>query len=241
MTQLTIVITMAGLGSRFREVGYTVPKYQIQAKGHTLFTWSMESLRGFAELNPSYIFILRKEDQAIPFLEKECANLGIDAPSFIELTDTTDGQATSALLAQEYWEKDSPLLIYNIDTYVAAGQMNHAQLKGDGFLPCFCGEGNHWSFVALDDTGKAVEVREKTRISDHCTLGAYYFSSCGLYEETYRDFFLNNGNSERGERYIAPMYNHLIAQNKPVYISTVAPEYVHPLGTPEELNHFLEN
>ena len=34
---MTIVITMAGLGSRFRKAGYTVPKYQIEVNGHTLF------------------------------------------------------------------------------------------------------------------------------------------------------------------------------------------------------------
>ena len=44
---MTIVITMAGLGSRFRKAGYNVPKYMIEAHGKTLFEWSMESLKGF--------------------------------------------------------------------------------------------------------------------------------------------------------------------------------------------------
>ena len=43
-TKLDIVITMGGLGSRFREAGYTVPKYMIEAKGKTLFEWSLISL-----------------------------------------------------------------------------------------------------------------------------------------------------------------------------------------------------
>ena len=47
--KMTILITMAGLGTRFREAGYTVPKYQIEAKGKTLFAWSMESLAGFQD------------------------------------------------------------------------------------------------------------------------------------------------------------------------------------------------
>ena len=45
MAPIDVVITMAGLGSRFREVGYDVPKYMIEARGKTLFEWSMESLR----------------------------------------------------------------------------------------------------------------------------------------------------------------------------------------------------
>lgn len=34
---LNIVITMGGLGSRFRKAGYNMPKYMIKAKGRTLF------------------------------------------------------------------------------------------------------------------------------------------------------------------------------------------------------------
>lgn len=46
---MTIIITMAGMGMRFRNAGYTVSKYMIEAKGKTLFEWSMDSLLGFKE------------------------------------------------------------------------------------------------------------------------------------------------------------------------------------------------
>lgn len=237
---LTIVITMAGLGTRFRQVGYSMPKYQIIAKQHSLFYWSIKSLVGFHDMDPRYIFLVRSEDQANDFIAEECRKIGINDYNVIELSEATDGQATTALLAQEYWDENSALLVYNIDTYVEGGEMCSKQLKGDGFLPCFQGEGDHWSFVALDETGKAVEVREKKRISENCTLGAYYFSSCKLYEELYEEYFVKNKNSDCSERYIAPLYNQLIAQNRPVYISTVDKKFVHPLGTPAELNSFLE-
>ena len=44
---MTVIITMAGLGSRFRKAGYNCPKYMIEAKGKTLFDWSMDSLIGY--------------------------------------------------------------------------------------------------------------------------------------------------------------------------------------------------
>ena len=47
--KMTIIITMAGLGSRFRKAGYNCPKYMIEAKGKTLFDWSMDSLLGYNE------------------------------------------------------------------------------------------------------------------------------------------------------------------------------------------------
>lgn len=33
--KLDIVVTMGGLGSRFRDAGYTVPKYMIEVRGKT--------------------------------------------------------------------------------------------------------------------------------------------------------------------------------------------------------------
>ena len=73
---MTIVITMAGLGSRFRKAGYTVPKYMIEARGKTLFEWSMESLAGFADEDNLYVFIVRREDQASSFISDMCGKMG---------------------------------------------------------------------------------------------------------------------------------------------------------------------
>ncbi|MCR4691195.1 MAG: glycosyltransferase family 2 protein [Lachnospiraceae bacterium] len=237
--KLTILITMAGLGSRFREAGYRVPKYQIPAKGKTLFEWSMESLEGFYSPVNDYIFVVRKEDGARDFVMETCHRIGIENVQVIELDHQTDGQATTAMLAEPYWDADSGLLIYNIDTYVEANQMTSEQIAGDGFIPCFHADGDHWSFVKLDENGKATEVREKTRISDNCTLGAYYFKSCGLYAQLYREYYTGDEKMEKGEKYVAPLYNYLIEKGGDVRISIVDFDRVHVLGTPKELDAFL--
>lgn len=117
--------------------------------------------------------------------------------------------------------------------------MKYADIRGDGHIPCFVGEGDHWSFVKLDSAGKAVEVREKVRISDHCTLGAYYFSSARLYKKLYEEYYADDQNMEKNEKYIAPLYNYMIEKGLEVTISTVSAEKVHVLGTPEELDVFL--
>lgn len=236
---MTIVITMAGLGNRFRQAGYSVPKYQIKAKGKPLFDWSMISLSGYLDGTERFIFITRKEDKAEDFIQERCQVLNINDYKVIELDHLTDGQATTAMLAAPYWNRGDALLIYNIDTYVEPGVMNASQLKGDGFIPCFAGQGDHWSFVRLNSGGEAVEVREKVRISEHCTLGAYYFKTCGLYEQLYNKYYVEQTNDSSGEKYVAPLYNYLIAQGGKVYISEVDPARVHVLGTPEELQAFL--
>ena len=237
--KLTVLITMAGLGSRFRKAGYTVPKYQIPAKGKTLFEWSMESLEGFRTPENDYIFVVRKEDDTEGFIREKCHDMGIENVKVVELDAPTDGQATTAMLAKDLWDPGSALMIYNIDTYVEAGEMNSSQIAGDGFLPCFHAPGDHWSFAKLDEDGKVTEVREKKRISDNCTLGAYYFSSCALYQKLYEEYYSSDEKLENGEKYVAPLYNHLIGQGGDVRICIVDADKVHVLGTPEELDVFL--
>lgn len=44
---MNIVITMAGLGMRFKKAGYETPKYKIEVKGKTLFRMVNAYLRKF--------------------------------------------------------------------------------------------------------------------------------------------------------------------------------------------------
>lgn len=241
--KIDIVITMGGLGSRFRKAGYTVPKYMIEAKGKTLFEWSLISLEGYKDAVDKFIFIAMKDESCDPkeFIATKCKELGIDKYEVIILDYLTDGQATTALLASKFWDKEHALLIYNIDTYVEAGQMNSQELKGDGFIPCFQAEGDHWSFVRLDDEGRVVEIKEKKRISNYCTLGAYYFKTCGLYERLYKEYYeedIEKRELVNGEKYVAPLYDYLLSKGGEIYISDIEPKYVHVLGTPEELEAF---
>lgn len=240
--KIDVVITMAGLGSRFRKAGYVVPKYMIEAKGKTLFEWSMLSLKGYAADIDKYIFVVM-QDKAVDvesFIAEQCQKMSISQYRIILLDYLTDGQATTALLAKQYWNKNNALLIYNIDTYVEPGEMNSAELKGDGFIPCFQAAGEHWSFVRLDEGGKVVEIKEKERISDYCTLGAYYFESCALYLKLYDEFYGKLSEYDKSEKYVAPLYDYLLRKGGEVYISNVESNKVHVLGTPEELTAFLE-
>ena len=242
MKDMDIVITMAGLGSRFRKSGYDLPKYMICVKGKSLFEWSMLSLKGYADKVFQYIFVVRKDKDydVESFLRSACIQLGITDFRIRIIQDLTDGQAATAMLARPYWTADHSLLIYNIDTYVEPLALRASELRGDGFIPCFQGKGDHWSFVRLDDYGKAVEVREKERISDYCSLGAYYFRTCRLFESLYQEYYDDERHLVNGEKYVAPLYNHLLAKGGEIFISDVDSEYVHVLGTPEEVEEFAK-
>ena len=236
---MNIIIMMAGLGSRFQKAGYKVPKYQIEVKGKTLFEWSMISLSDyFNDPESPFIFIVRKEHNASDFINSECEKLGIENRKIVEIDELTDGQATTAMLAKPYWKEDDGFLVYNIDTYVEAGYLLKEKIEGDGFIPCFNAEGDHWSFVKLDEQGNATEVREKVRISDNCTIGLYYFKTAALYEKIYNEYYSDNSNVEMSEKYIAPLYNYMIKNGYKIKLDIIPYERVHVLGTPDEVKAF---
>ena len=116
---MNIVITMAGLGSRFQKAGYKEPKYMIEVNGKNLFEWSMLSLEDFKnQTNVKYIFVTRKENNSRDFINKETEKMGIKNVNIVKVEGLTDGQATSAMLAKKYWNEDEEMIIYNIDTFV---------------------------------------------------------------------------------------------------------------------------
>ena len=62
-----------------QKMRYTVPKYMIEARGKTLFEWSMISLTDCKERTARYIFIaLDDNDNDVEtFISEKCRDLGI--------------------------------------------------------------------------------------------------------------------------------------------------------------------
>lgn len=236
---MIVIVTMAGRGQRFRDSGYAVAKYRVRVAGRSLFSWSMTTLRNLVGPHDRFVFVALADDAVADFVAAEWAALGIPAGYDIHEIDTvTDGQASTAMLAVEAVDDPAePICIFNIDTYVEPAHLV-APPACDGWVPCFPGRGDGWSFVRADADGRALEVREKRRISAHASIGLYGFSSARLFRQAYRSHFLESGPAEAGERYVAPLYNRLIGDGRRVVITALPAAAVHPLGTPADVQRF---
>lgn len=232
---MNIVITMAGRGSRFKQRGISTPKHRIDVDGEPIFRYAMRSLTDF--FDERFVFVSLDDRDDPSFLADECATLGIDEYDVVEVPEVTAGQATTVLEADQLLDDDDPLSVYNIDTYVEPGTIRADAITGDGWIPVFETEGEHWSFVERDENGQVSRVAEKQRISPYATLGFYYFDAFADFRAAYnarRDDVV----AEFGETYIAPLYQHLIEQNRRVVSELVDGERIHVLGTPEEVAAF---
>jgi len=100
----------------------------------------------------------------------------------IYLEKTTRGQVETVLHAKQLMDSESPLIIYNIDTYFISTRLKSKifTLKNhgiDGMLGCFTSDDENLSFVEINEKGLVKRVREKEKISSLASTGLYVFSS----------------------------------------------------------------
>lgn len=234
---MNIVMPMAGRGSRFAEVGYDVPKPLIDVRGRPMYAWAMDSLP--LALATRVIFICLAEHLETRALAEDIRSryAALD-PIIISLDHVTDGQACTVLVAREHIANDLPLIIYNADTYCRNGleqRLRALPLDVDGIVGVFQAPGDKWSFARVNEGGRVTETAEKRRISQWATTGLYHFARGDDFVR-HAEAMIAADERERGEFYVAPVYNRLIAAGANIRIDVADEVWV--LGTPEDLADF---
>lgn len=235
---------MAGRGKRFFQAGYELPKYMIEAKGKTLFEYSLDGLP--LDIADRIIFIGLVEHQTRydlrRFIDEKIEHYETKAEcKFLFLQDVTRGQAETVLMAERFIEPSDDLLVYNIDTYFQSKNLKQKLLnsieKKDGILGAFVLDNpdNKWSYAEINDSGLVTRTTEKIPISNYALTGMYHFSNAQDILDVASSNIMSN-RMEQNEFYIAPMYNDLIAQGKE-YVIDIADEFI-PLGVPEDVETF---
>ena len=101
------------------------------------------------------------------------------------------------------------------------------------------GRDSKWSYIATNQDDLITEVKEKVAISSIATVGLYYFNSGREFVESSVKMIAAN-DRVNNEFYTCPVYNYLINENKKVGYYLISKESMHGLGTPDDLNAFLE-
>jgi hypothetical protein len=174
-------ITAAGHGSRFCRSGIKPPKPLIRVRGRELLLWSLSS---FTIGSGDNLYIVTLCDHQVRSrLDKFIQILYPDTNvQWLELDTALDGQLLTTVEAIQRFSINGPLIVHNCDTYHDATKTNFQSLLLDSpcfcVIPCFDGEGDHWSFAlpAKENPNYAEEVVEKVRISENCSVGTYGFS-----------------------------------------------------------------
>lgn len=239
---LNILIPMAGEGSRFKQVGYKVPKPMIEINGKPMIQHVVDNLN----IDANFIFCIRKDHEE-QFNISEFIKQFEPTAQFVIIDSLTEGAACTTLLAKELIDSDKELMIVNSDQLVEfnSNEFYHAMNNDniDGSILTFQSNETKWSYVSLDENNKVTNVKEKEVISNHATVGIYYWSKGSNYVKYANQMIEQNiryGQSfnGRGEFYVAPVYNEAIKDNKTFRIYDV--ERMIGLGTPEDLEKYID-
>ena len=235
--KLNILIPMAGAGSRFQQAGYTFPKPLIEVNNKPMIQVVVENLN----IDANYIYVVQKAHRKKYNLDT-MLNLITPGCKIVEVDVLTEGAACTALLAKEYINSDSPLFFANSDQFVDwdSNEFMYKMQESncDGGIVTFKATHPKWSFAKIDDNGFVTEVAEKNPISDNATVGFYYWKNGSDFVK-YAEQMIERNIRVNNEFYVCPVFNQAIEDCKKVRI--FESEKMWGLGTPEDLNFYLEN
>jgi HAD superfamily hydrolase (TIGR01509 family) len=235
--KLNVLIPMAGAGSRFSQAGYTFPKPLIEVHGKPMIQVVVENLN----IEANYIFIVQK-DHYEKYNLKYLLNLIAPNCKIVQVEGITEGAACTTLLAKEFIDNDAPLVMANSDQFVEwnSNECMYAFNADaiDGGILTFKATHPKWSYAKIGDDGFVSEVAEKKPISDNATVGVYFWKKGSDYVK-YAEQMIANNIRTNNEFYVCPVFNEAIADGKKVRVKQI--EKMWGIGTPEDLNYFLEN
>ncbi len=236
---LNVLIPMAGHGSRFETQGYTFPKPLVEVRGRPMIQVVVENLN----IKANFIFIVQKSHYKkynlnflLPLIAPGC--------DIVQVDKVTEGAACTTLLAKNFIDNDSSLLIANSDQYIDwdSNETMYAfnNGKADGSMITFPSVHSKWSYAKLGEDGYVCEVAEKKPISKHATVGIYYWAKGSDYVR-YAQRMIEKDIRINGEFYVCPVFNEAIEDGKKIGIKEIGEHSMWGLGTPEDLKYFLEN
>lgn len=238
---ITIVIPMAGRGSRFADAGYTTPKPLIPIHGVPMIRLVIENIRPAQD--HKFVFICQREAVAAYGL-RERLQAWAPGSGLVELDDVTQGAACTVLTAVHEIDPAQPLMIANSDQYVDIaiddylGDIQKRDL--DGLIMTMDADDPKWSFAAVDAGGLVTRVVEKQPISRHATVGIYNYRRAGDFIDGANEM-IRQDLRVNGEFYVAPVYDRMIAAGARIGIHDVGSEGagMYGLGIPADLEGFL--
>ena len=235
--KMNVLIPMAGAGTRFASAGYTFPKPLIEVNGKPMIQVVIENLN----IEANYTFVVQKEHYEKYSLQYLLTLIAPDC-NIIQVDSLTEGSACTTLLAKEFINNDHPLLLANSDQFV---QWNSNEslyaFNADGIdagILTFKATHPKWSYAKVGEDGFVSEVAEKKPISDDATVGIYFWKKGSDYVK-YAEQMIEKNVRTNNEFYICPVFNEAIADGKKIRIKEI--ERMWGIGTPEDLNYFLEH
>lgn len=202
------IIPMAGTGSRFASEGYLLPKLLIQVSGKPMISRVIEAL----PKSDKNIFIVRKEHVEKYKLDSLIKS-HIENAIIIQVEKTTEGQASTCMLAMPYLKKDEPIFIAACDNSFLYNKKKYDELVKrkdiDAIVWTFTKNKlllenpKAWGWAVLEKDKKMIKDMSikvsvsKNPFNDHAVVATFYFKKAMDFKKAYKlmvkeNFRINN-------------------------------------------------
>jgi capsule biosynthesis phosphatase len=235
---MNIIIPIGGIGKRFKDEGFDLPKPLIPVLGKPMIYKVIENLETREEDTIHIIYNPELNNFRFEsFLRKEFPNLNLN---FICLSGLTKGASETILFGLDRIEEkylSEEFLIMDCDTFYEDNILEkYRKCKNKNSIFYFVDEENNpiFSYITVDENFQVSSIKEKIKISKFANTGAYGFCN-GFELKSYCEKILG----EDKELYVSLIYQKMIEDG--IKINSELIEKFHCVGTPLQLKIYCEN
>lgn len=243
---MQLIVPMSGLGKRFKDKGYSLPKPLLQISGRPIIQHVIEMFPGIEDV----LFIANKDHLNDPDLSLEKRLLKI-APSatIVAIDPHEQGPAWAILKAKDYIKLDVPVVVNYCDfaciwDFDAFKKILDSGI--DGLIATYSGFHPHmlrntqYAYLKLNESGNLISIQEKLSFTTNpmrepASSGTYGFRSGQLLIDAINKQVLL-GHSYNNEYYSSLTFKNMITSG--LVIKNFEIEKFFQWGTPEDFEEF---
>ena len=233
---LTLILPIAGEGSRFRVEGYEEPKPFIDVMGRTMIDRAIGNL----PIADKTVVVYRGEHEEWVQNWFKTSTFLPDDVIGVPLPHLTSGAACTVLAAKDDIGADDEVVIADPDQlldWVPEHFLSFARRnEANGSMTVFRGRQSNWSYAYFDTDMRVESVIEKVPITSDAIAGVRYFCSGGRLMDDLEELV---SEPVVGEYHLGSVYNVMI-QRGDLVLAYPVPR-VFPMGTPVELESTIAN
>lgn len=234
---INVLLPAMGTSAFFKDAYF--PKPLTEIKGKTMVEMVIDN---YSNLEPkNYIFVF-SEDDCKRFHVDSSVKILSPASQVIRLGHQTAGALCTCLMAIEYVNDATPLIIANSDQIIEVDYKDvikhFDEISADAGVITFPNIHPRWSY-ARKNGDEVVEVAEKRPLSKNAIAGFYYFKKGSDFIQAAKNALIKQNNLD-GRYYISASINELILMGKKVGYYDIEKTQYRSFYSPAKIKEYEE-
>lgn len=233
---INVLLPSMGTSAFFKDAYF--PKSLTEINGKTMIEMVVDNYKDIDQKN--YVFVF-SDDDCKKFHLDSSVKILTPASQVIRLGKQTAGALCTCLMAVEYINDDTPLVIANSDQIIDVDYrdvLKHFEDVDAGVIT-FPNIHPRWSY-ARKSGDEVVEVAEKRPISKDAIAGFYYFKKGSDFVQAAKNAMIKQNNLE-GRYYISASINELILMGKKVGYFDIEKEQYKSFYSPAKIKEYEDS